>query len=84
MVLGVRLLVESRCERDVLPPIQFADKRMVAIQRQSNFVLIELVRLEHRLEVLLLFGAIETFDDLLAVVDPLYIWLCLRDEICIS
>lgn len=75
MVLGVRLLVESRGERDVLPAVQFGHERVVAIQLQSNLVLIEFVRLQHRLEVLLLFGAIETFDDLLAVIRPLHVRL---------
>ena len=48
---------------------------MVAIKCQSDLVLIELVRLEHRFEVLQFFGTIETLNDLFAVVRPLYIWL---------
>ena len=75
MVSGVRLLVESRCKRDVLPAVQFADERVIAIQFQSDLVLVELVRLKHRFEILQLFGAIETLDDFFAVVRPLHVWL---------
>lgn len=69
------LLIESRSERNVLPAVEFSDERMVAIKCQSDLVLIELVRLEHRFEVLQFFGTIETLNDLFAVVRPLYIWL---------